>query len=169
MVSDDKRLEVEKYGLHAYDDFLCLRPSKLLIASLIFLCRDLIFLVLLGVSRFIGAAEGVAGLEDIVDRETLLSGCIAAVPAALVLYALGARMPTAPAFVRFIWRHGRSLMAVSALTSIALTVVQYGSDPRRWLNSSLAVKAIVLAELGIVGYVFLSSRVRQTFMDFPPP
>jgi hypothetical protein len=98
-----------------------------------------------------------------------LSGCIAAVPAALVLYALGARMPTAPAFVRFIWRHGRSLMAVSALTSIALTVVQYGSDPRRWLNSSLAVKAIVLAELGIVGYVFLSSRVRQTFMDFPPP
>jgi hypothetical protein len=45
--------------------------------------------------------------------------------------------------------------------------MQYGSDPRRWLNSSLAVKAIVLAELGIVAYVFLSSRVRQTFMDFP--
>jgi hypothetical protein len=58
-------------------------------------------------------------------------------------------------------------MAVSALVSIAVTVAQYGSDPRRWLNSSLAVKAVVLAELAIVGYVFLSSRVRQTFMDFP--
>jgi hypothetical protein len=76
-------------------------------------------------------------------------------------------MPTAPAFVRWIWEHGRSLIAVSALVSIVLAVMQYGSDPRRWLNSSLAVKAIVLAELGIVAYVFLSSRVRQTFMDFP--
>jgi hypothetical protein len=168
MRSEDKRPEVEKYGLHAYDDFGCLRPPKLLIASLIFLCRDLIFLVLLGVSRLIGASGEVAGLQDIVDGETLLSGCIAAVPAAAVLYALGARMPTAPAFVRWIWGHGRSLIAVSALVSIVLTVMQYGSDPRRWLNSSLAVKAIVLAELGIVGYVFLSSRVRQTFLDFPP-
>jgi hypothetical protein len=167
MVSDDKRLDVAKYGLNAYDDFGCLRPSMLLIASLIFLCRDLIFLVLLGVSRLIGASGEIAGLQDIVDGETLLSGCVAAVPAALVLYALGARMPTAPAFVRWIWGHGRSLIAVSALVSIVLAVMQYGSDPRRWLNSSLAVKAIVLAELGIVAYVFLSSRVRQTFMDFP--
>jgi hypothetical protein len=163
-----KRLEIEKYGLHSYDDFLALRPPRLLIACLIFLCRDLVVVGLFGVSKLFGASGGIPPLlNDIVDPETLRSGCLAAVPAALVLYALVARVPTARAFVRWTWAHGRGLMSLSALSSVAVAVAQYGSDPRGWLNSPLAVKAIVLAELAIVGYVFLSSRVRQTFLDFP--
>jgi hypothetical protein len=157
-----KRLEIEKYGLHSYDDYLCLRPSRLLIASLIFLCRGLLLFALFGVSGGVPAA-----LNDIFDAETLWRGCVAAAPAALVLYALTARAPGAPAFVRWAWRHGRALLALSALSYIALAVAQFGFDPRRWLNGSLVVKAMVTAELLIIGYVLLSSRLRQTFLDFP--
>jgi hypothetical protein len=157
-----KRMEIEKYGLHSYDDFLCLRPSRLLIASLIFLSRGLLLFALFGVSGGVPAA-----LNGIVDAETLWRGCLAAAPAVLVLYALTARAPSAPALARWGWRHGRALMALSAVSYVALAVAQFGLDPRRWLNSSLAVKALLIVELGIIGYVLLSSRVRQTFLDFP--
>jgi hypothetical protein len=58
-------------------------------------------------------------------------------------------------------------MLLSALCHIGLTVAQYGFDPRGWLGSSLATKAVVAADLWLIGYVLLSSRVRQTFLDFP--
>ena len=158
-----KRLEIGKYGLHSYDDFLCLRPPGLLIASLVFLCRGLLVFGLFGLSG--GVPEAFKG---IVDSETLWRGCLAAAPAVLVLYALFARVPTAPAFVRWIWRHGRGLMLLAALSYIAVAAAQFGVDPRRWHGTgSLVAKIVVLAELGTIGYVFLSSRVRQTFLDFP--
>jgi hypothetical protein len=53
------------------------------------------------------------------------------------------------------------------LSYVAIAVAQSGSDPRRWLGSPLAAKAMVLAELGILAYLFLSSYVRQAFHDFP--
>jgi hypothetical protein len=133
-----------------------------LIACLIFLCRGLVVYVLVGVSRGVPV-----GFKDIVDTETVWSGFLAAVPAALVLYALVARVPTAPAFVRWAWRYGRALTSLSALSYVAIAVAQLGSDPRRWLGGPLAAKAMVLAELAIIAYLFLSSRVRQAFLDFP--
>jgi hypothetical protein len=157
-----KRLEIEKYGLHSYDDHLCLRPSRPLIACLIFLCRGVIVVALLALS---GGFEGP--LSGVVDVDTLWSGCLAAAPAVVLLYALGARQPTARAFVRWIWRHGRGLMWLSAVSYVALAVAQLGTDPRRWLSSSPSAKALILAELAIIAYAFLSSRVRQTFLDFP--
>lgn len=157
-----KRLQIEKYGLHSYDDYLCLRPSWPLIASLIFLCRGLAVYALVGVSGGVPA-----GLNGIVDSATLWSGCLAAAPAVALLYALTARVPAAPTFVRWIWQHGRSLVALSAVSYVAITATRYGADPRRWLGSPLAVKAITLVEIGILAYVFLSSRVRQAFLDFP--
>lgn len=163
-----KRLEIEKYGLDSYDEFLSLRPSRLLIASLIFLCRDLVVIGLFGVSKFSGASGKVPPLlRDVVDPATLGRGCLAALPAALVLCALIARSPTASAFVRWAWRHGRSLISLSALSSVAIAVTEYGSVARFLANGSLAVKAIAALELAIVGYVLLSSRVRHTFLDFP--
>jgi len=157
-----KRLEIEKYGLASYDDYLCLRPPRLLIASLIFLCRGVLLFALVNVTGGVPAA-----LADVMDRDTLWHGCLAALPAALVLYALTARIPGAPSFVRWAWRHGRGLMAASALSYLALAAAQLGTDPRRWLGSSLLAKALIATELAIIGYVSLSGRVRQTFLDFP--
>jgi hypothetical protein len=161
-----KRSEIERYGLDSYDDFLCLRPPWPLIASLIFLCRGFVLFVLVAASR-----GGATRFDELVDSETLgIGSSLATVPAALVLYALGARAPSAPAFVRWIWARGRALVSLSALAYIygATLGARLGPDPRAWLSgTSLAAKAMVLAELGIIGYVLLSSRVRQTFRDFP--
>jgi hypothetical protein len=129
----NKRVEIEKYGLHSYDDFLCLRPPPLLIACLILLCRGLVLFVGFGVAGGVPAA-----LNDLVDGDALYLGCLAAAPAALVLYAMAARAPTAAAFVRWSWRQGRALMSVSALAYISLAAAQFGIDPRRWLGSGSA-------------------------------
>jgi hypothetical protein len=98
----NKRFEIETYGVGSYDDFFCLRPPWLLIASLIFLCRSIVAIGAFGL--------GGNGAEDVlsfVDKGALWSGCLAAVPALLVLYAAVARAPTAPAFVKWSWKHGR--------------------------------------------------------------
>ncbi len=68
-----KRLEIEKYGVDSYDDYLCLRPSWTLIACVIFLCRGLLVFALFGLSGGVPAA-----FSDIVDAETLWQGCVAA-------------------------------------------------------------------------------------------
>jgi len=161
-----KRLEIEKYGPDSFDEFLCLRPPRLLIASLIFLCRGVVIFVLVAASR------GVAARFDyLAEPETLgIGSSVATAPAALVLYALGSRTPSAPTFVRWIWMHGRALVSLSALAYIYLSTLgaQLGPAPLAWVNdTSVAAKAMLLAELGIIGYVLLSSRVRQTFRDFP--
>ena len=158
----NKRAEIEAYGLDSYDDYLCLRPTKLLIACMLFLCRGILLSAAIGLSRGVPAV-----LRGIVTAQTLWTGVIAAIPAALVLYALSARAPGASAFVRFSWRHGRALMAVSALAYIGFTVAELGSNPHRWLTSSIPGEALVLVELGIIVYLALSQRVRQTFLQFP--
>lgn len=157
-----KRLEIEKYGLDSYDDYLCLRPSWLLIVCTVFLCRGVLLFAAFGLSGGVPAA-----LNEVVDAETLWQGCVAALPAVLVLYALTARAPGATRFVRFSWRHGRILLSLTALAYLALTALQLGTDPRRWLFSSPVTKALVVVELAILGYVLLSARVRQTFLEFP--
>jgi hypothetical protein len=69
--------------------------------------------------------------------------------------------------VRWIWRNGRALLALSAVSYVALTAARLGSDPDRWLSSPLATKALVVAEVAILAFVLLSSRVRDTFLEFP--
>src|SRR5262245_22970745 len=99
-VATSKRFEIEKYGFGSYDDFFCLRPSWLLIAAIVFSCRSLIALGLLGIFRAAGASSQ---FHDLMDTSTLWQGSLAGAPALLVLYALGARVPSAPAFVKWIW------------------------------------------------------------------
>jgi hypothetical protein len=158
----NKRFEVEKFGFGAYDDFFCLRPPALLVMSLIFLCRGLAALFLFSIS----GKAGNPVLSYFLDSEMLWQGAFAAVPALLVLYALGARVPGAPTFVRWIWKHGSVLVALSALAHVAIAASKYASV-RALLGGSLGVTALALADLGIIGYVFLSSQVRQAFLDFP--
>ena len=159
-----KQAEIDKFGLESYDDFLCLRPPRLLIGCLVFLCRGLVIFVLAAASR-----GSLPGLNDLGDTETVnFASTLATLPAALVLYAVGARVPSAPAFVRWIWRQGRTLVLLSAAAYVALAVTRLAAQPRAWAGTgSLTAKAMVAVELGIIGYVLLSDRVRHAFQDFP--
>lgn len=157
-----KRLQIEKYGLDSYDDHLCLRPSKLLVACTLFLSRGVLLLAVFGLIK--GVPDAV---RPFVDADRLWEAAIAALPAVGVLYALAARLPGAPTAVRWIWRNGRALLALSAVSYVALAAVRLGSDPQRWLASPLATKALVIAEVAILVFVVLSARVRDTFLEFP--
>lgn len=157
-----KRFDTGKYGLASYDDFFCLRPPWLLIASLLFMCRSLAALALFGMT----GADGDSSLSSFIDTELLGRGALAAVPALLVFCALGARVPTASAPVRWIWRHGRALVVLSALCHIAVPAAHYASV-RGWIGSPPITKAFALIDIVIIVYVFLSSHVRQAFLEFP--
>jgi hypothetical protein len=143
-----------------------LRPSRILIASILFLCRDLLLIVAFGASGMAGASTK---LGDLVDTDYLWLACSAAIPAAAILYAYFARAPDARPIVRWLWAHGRVLLLSSALAQIAVVAASYWDDAGRLQAGPLADKAVVIGELAVIGYVLLSSRVKDVFLDFPQP
>lgn len=151
-----------KYHLEDYDRFFSLRPSWLMVATMVFLCRGWLLLLVMAASAMAGIS---IELSDISPTDHVWSGLIAGVPAALVLYCVWARRPDARGWVRSVWRNGRLLLAVSALLHVALTVASEGTRALRSI-SPLAV-TVLLVDLWIVTYVVLSARVKDTFSDFP--
>lgn len=151
-----------KYDLNDYDSHFALRPSWLLIASMLFLCRGWLLLLMIGVSNVAGVS---VELDDLVPTDHVWEGLIAGVPSMLTLYAWLVRVPTAKAFVRAIWRNGRKLLTLSALLHIALVFAAEWPSTR-WLLEPVAA-AIFLGDLWVIAFVWLSRRVTDTFLDFP--
>src|SRR5262245_5493524 len=124
--------EIGRFSARNLEELMSLRPPGLLIASLIFLCRSVVAVVVL---RLAGA--GLQALVGDINTQGVWIGCFAALPALVLLYGVGARVPTAPAFVRWAWTHGRALVSASALCHIALAMALYWSQPRLWHEASL--------------------------------
>lgn len=157
-----KRTFPAKYDLDDYDAHFALRPSWLLIATMIFLCRGWLMLMLLGVSNFAGVS---VELDDLIPTDHVWEGLIAGVPAALTLYAWLVRVPSAKALVRAIWRNGRKLLIASALLHSALVFATEWPS-MHWLSEP--VSAVILAgDLWVIAFVLFSERVKDTFLDFP--
>ena len=151
-----------KYDLNDYDSHLALRPSWLMIASMLFLCRGWLLLLLIGVSNVAGVSVEI---DDLVPTDYVWQGLIAGVPSALTLYAWLVRVPTAKAFVRAIWRNGRALLTLAALLHVTLVFAAEWPS-LRWLTEPVSA-LILLGDLWVIAFVLLSRRVKDTFLDFP--
>lgn len=157
-----KRIFEAKYDLDDYDAHFALRPSRLLIASMIFLCRGWIMLALIGVSNFAGVS---VEMDSLVPTDHVWEGLIAGVPAVLTFYAWLVRVPSAKALVRAVWRNGRKLLVTSALLHVALVFAAEWPSTH-WLREPVSA-VILLGDLWVIAFVSLSRRVRDTFLDFP--
>jgi hypothetical protein len=152
-----------RYSLSAYDDYFCIKPPLLLWLAVLYLSRAVTVPIVAAVGGFAGVSSDAIAL---LKSSWSLEGLGPSVAAALVLYAMIRRSPTAPRFVRRVSMHGRLVLAVSAVLDLALSgfllasqSVQPGHMPPGLITAG--------ADIYFLLYVLLARRVRDTFSDFP--
>lgn len=155
-----------KKDLASYDDNFCLKPPMLLWVALLFLSRAVVVPAVFALMRFTGAAADPKDLfAGSFDVQTLIPSAIAA----LVLLAALRRKPSASRAVRWIWAHGRTLVALSAMLDFGLSIAHsplwHGDfNDRADLPLPLLTAAF---DLYFLVYVLAARQVRDAFADFP--
>jgi hypothetical protein len=153
------------YPASHYDDQMCLKPPLLLWVAVLYLSRAITLPIAMALGHFAGVDEKAITLfRGIWSADALIPSTIAAV----MLYALVRRLPTASPPVRWIWAHGRMVLAVSAaldIASILFALIRRGeiNDQSIWSMIAAAL------DLYFLLYILAARRVREAFSQFPPP
>ena len=155
------------YSASSYDDHMCLKPPPLLWLAVLYLSRAVTLPVAMGIGTFAGVnADAIALFHALWSMQTLLPSAIAL----CVLYALCRRVPNASKTVRWIWAHGRVLLALSGGMDLILSLISFISlirqgeiDDQAWMSLLTAA-----ADGYFLLYILVARRVRDTFSEFPP-
>jgi hypothetical protein len=144
---------------------MCLKPPLLLWVAVLFLCRAIMLPLVIGIGHVAGvSADAMAQLRDFWSAEQLVPAVIA-IP---VLCALCWRSASAPNLLRAVWARGRALLALSAAVDIALPIVS--QLVQRQITDQFIVTLFASGiDVYFLAYILAARRVRDTFMDFPPP
>jgi hypothetical protein len=160
-----KSYDARRYDLANFDQHLCLKPPWLLWAGALYLSRAVTLSIINGVSSFSGGSSDTSGLlHGLFGTNTLIPSCIAF----LVLCTLAVRSPSAGRVVRWIFAHGRMLLAAAALLDAGLTLA--GVSLERAASGDERVAPALLAAVFdgyFLVYLLFSRRVRDAFSDFP--
>ena len=155
------------YGYQRYNQYEVLKPHWGYWLISLFLSRHVIGFVLVSMSGGGGGRVGagreaieLGGVMSLIEPIYM----IADIPALMLLYALGARIPKSGAVVRWVWGAGRWLFLASVGIYLALFALTRGVHaetfgPATW--TSLALSAFVLA------YVLGSRYLKDLFGQFP--
>ncbi|MFP6899977.1 MAG: DUF2919 family protein, partial [Opitutales bacterium] len=152
-----------KYDYLRYNVHGVLRPNWLLKLSLLFLCRHILMLILIGGMSFKGGQKG--GTELLVELLNPVYNITDLLPL-LLLLVMGLRNPKANTVPRWIWKQGPWLM----LFSIALFLTILGFRTQLALSTFGAVEWAMIAANGLIAfYIATSPYIRDLFNEFPPP
>ena len=154
----------DTYADSHYDAYFCLKPPLLLWVAVLYLSKALTLPAIAAVGAYAGVnADAISLLKRFWSAEALLPSLIAAV----ILYTLCRRLPTASKQVRWIWAHGRIFLAFSAGIDLLLSLtpaIRAGemNDQVLWSLFNATIDVYFLA------YILTARRVRDTFSEFPP-
>jgi hypothetical protein len=153
------------YPLSDYDDHLCLKPPVLLWVAVLYLSRACTLPFAMAISHFAGVdASAITMLRSFWSLDALLPSLIAAV----MLYAMVRRVPGAHRGVRWIWAHGRLVLAAAAVLDMAL--LAFGIFRQGEINDESFLSCLAGAfDVYFLVYIVTSKRVGHTFSEFPPP
>lgn len=161
-----KSYDLTKYNPWSFDEDFCLKPPFLLTAAMVYLCRSFLFMMLIVASVSRGRSSG--GMEEFLPSgDHPMSIGLTALPALLVLYARVRRSAKAGNAVRWIWKHGRLLMGLSAVLEIGAGVLLLVSDSGESRTADLFRMSMVFIDIYILLYVAISRHVKDVFSDFP--
>jgi Protein of unknown function (DUF2919) len=153
------------YADSAYDKYFCLKPPPLLWLAVLFLSREITLPLGMGMAQVAGVnSEALTAMRRLWRFDLSIA---ASVVAAVVLYLFFRRVPGASRAVRWLWAHGAALLALSAIMDAATTLVavlRVGELDDRTVLSWLTIAV----DIGILCYVLMTRRVRDSFADFPP-
>ncbi len=152
-----------KYDYTRYNQYDVLSLNWVYWMITLFLSRHLILLMLIGVS----AGRGGAGprnpaLAALLDPVFFVSD----LPALMLLFVAGARLPKSGKRTRVLWRRGRYFLVSSSVLYIGLLLWRQGLDvagfqPVTW--------GLVALNLSLIAYVMKSAYLRDLFSQFPDP
>jgi len=151
-----------KYDIPDYDKYLCLKVTPPMWAAILYLIHPYWLLVLSVVNL-----KDKTGLIDAVypDRLPMSLAAAAAIPALAVVYAWMKRKPDSGNKIRWIWINGKWFLTVSSILYMAIAAT------RIELVSAYQAHYLIWAQLGtgilIIVFLFTSTRVKDTFSDFP--
>jgi uncharacterized protein (DUF983 family) len=153
-----------KYPAHHYDENLVLKVPAMLWLVILYGIRHFLF---------VGFAQLMP--MDIVtipwiNFQTSPYFMLTDLPAVLVLFAIGHRVPNGHDFMRRVWKSGRLLLLASYIGGITLFSYlnkDVITDPSSWDFPDAML--VVMLDVVVVAYLLLSQRVRDVFLDFPNP
>jgi hypothetical protein len=153
------------YAASYYDDHMCLKPPLLLWVAVLYLSRTITLPVAMAIGHFTGVdASAITVFRGLWSIDGLIPSLIAAV----ILYTLCRRVPTASAQVRWIWARGRTFLAVSAFLDMALLLIALIRQGE--INDQSLLSLIVaVVDLYFLVYLLAARRVRHAFSEFPSP
>lgn len=157
-MSDYKPTLANGYGPEHYNAQLVLKVPFFLALSMVWLARNLIVPFVAGVISQKTHSNEFAQIA--VNHSTWLFASTS-LPPLFLLYAWGKRMPEAGGAIRWIWRWGRPLLALS---SIADLVLHYLLIPK--LTKGF-MPATLLLDFYILVYLVMSQRAKHVFAEFP--
>jgi len=150
-----------RIDLSQYDQHLCLKPPGLLLIAMIFLSRAVTLPVIV---RLASLAGGSADTTDFVRGTFSVYTAVPSLVATAVLYALLRRAPKASTAVRWIWAHGRTILAAAAALDFGLWFL----DPPTGAGVGDAGRVLVAAlDVYFFVYILAARRVRDVFDQFP--
>jgi Protein of unknown function (DUF2919) len=153
------------YPLSYYDHHMCLKPPLLLWVAVLYLSRAITLPVTMAIGHFAGVdARAVSSFRAFWSLDALVPSLIAAV----VLFVLCRRVPTAPRPVRWIWARGRVFLGVAAALDIALLLTSFIRERN---NNDLTLSSLLAAagDMYFLFYILAAKRVRDAFSEFPAP
>lgn len=153
----------QKYDYTRYNQYDVLRLNWAYWMITLFLSRHLILLILIGVSAGRrGSGPRNPELAALLDPIFFVSD----LPALLLLFVAGARLPKSGNATRFLWRQGRYLLLSSPALYIGLLFWQQGFHMAGFEPVTLGLMALNIL---LMAYVIKSAYLRDLFSQFPDP
>ena len=129
---------------------------------MVLLMRHLLLLMMIGLSHRGAAGSSIGVMATLIDPKFIPAD----VPAVILLFATGARVPKSGALARLLWRNGRILMTLSIATFLGILAWREGVVPAHY---TLVDAAEIAANLALLVYIWLSRYLRELFAQFPAP
>lgn len=127
---------------------------------MVVLMRHLLLLMMIGLSHKGAAGDSMREIASLIDPQFIPAD----VPALILLFTVGARVPKSGALARFLWRHGKIIMMLSIATFIGIMLWRQRFVPARY---SIADAVELGVNLALLVYIWLSRYLRELFAQFP--
>lgn len=157
------------YNFNDYDKYLCLKLSSELWLVVAYLMRP--YIAIISTIRLgPGARKGVEGVDTIKlmlypDDFSMTLGILSTFPVLFFVYIYMKKKPDAAPYVRMWWSRSAWLLGTSAILNVIIVFVPLltGAVSHIQMPGWIQIGIALL----ILGYLFGSQRVKDTFADFP--
>jgi hypothetical protein len=156
------------YSFKDYDKYLCLKPpAEFWLAVAFFLRPFILKMSSIQMGRGGSKTKAVSLLYDIAypDNFSFFLAVLSTLPVVLLLVAFAKRKPDASDLMRKLWRNGITLMVIAAILTVLVIFLPIA------LGKTHSVHLYGWIQLGITalifGYLLKSTRLRDTFADYP--